>query len=105
MFFAIALDYLPIQASAVPCEHVFSSSGETDTKWHNWIHLLLMEALQMLKFSLKQRWLDFMQGWMTMDYDMQEMVDNQPDLLAALSTGVKGSIDDILATVGGDDEE
>ncbi|CAA7260680.1 unnamed protein product [Cyclocybe aegerita] len=30
--FAIALDYLPIQASAVPCEHVFSSSVETDTK-------------------------------------------------------------------------
>ena len=59
----------------------------------------------MLKFSLKQRWLDFMQGWMTMDYDMQEMVDNQPDLLAALSTGVEGSIDDILATVGRDDEE
>ena len=59
----------------------------------------------MLKFSLKQRWLDFMQGWMTMDYDMQETVDNQPDLLAALSTGVEGSIDDILATVGRDDEE
>ena len=105
MFFAIALDYLPIQASAVPCECVFSSSGETDTKWCNWIHPLLMEALQMLKFSMKQRWLDFMQGWMTMDYDMQEMVDNQPDLLAALSTGVEGSIDDILATVGRDDEE
>ena len=102
MFFAIALDYLPIQASAVLCEHVFSSSGETDTKR---LHLLLMEALQMLKFSLKHRWLDFMQGWMTMDYDMQEMVDDQPDLLAVLSTGVKGSIDDILATVGRDDEE
>ena len=105
MFFAITLDYLPIQASAVPCEHVFSSSGETDTKRRNWIHPLLMEALQMLKFSLKQRRLDFMQGWMTMDYDMQEMVDDQPDLLAALSTGVEGSIDDILATVGRDDEE
>ena len=59
----------------------------------------------MLKFSLKQRQLDFMQGWMTMDYDMQETVDDQPDLLAVLSTGVEGSIDDILATVGRDDEE
>ena len=86
MFFAITLDYLPIQASAVPCERVFSSSGETDTKRRNRIHPLLMEALQMLKFSLKQRRLDFMQGWMTMDYDMQETVDDQPDLLAALST-------------------
>ncbi|CAA7267873.1 unnamed protein product [Cyclocybe aegerita] len=30
--FAIALDYLLIQALAVPCERVFSSSAETDTK-------------------------------------------------------------------------
>jgi hypothetical protein len=33
--FAIALDYLPIQASAVSCEHVFSSSAEMDMKRHN----------------------------------------------------------------------
>ena len=30
--FKIAMDFLPIQASAVPCEHIFSSSSETDTK-------------------------------------------------------------------------
>jgi hypothetical protein len=29
--FAMAMDYLPIQASAVPCERVFSSSAETNT--------------------------------------------------------------------------
>ena len=28
----MAMDYLPIQASAVPCEHIFSSSSETDIK-------------------------------------------------------------------------
>ncbi len=27
----MAMDYLPIQASAVPCERVFSSSAETNT--------------------------------------------------------------------------
>ena len=59
----------------------------------------------MLKFFRKQRRLDFMQGWATMDYDLRERLDNQPDLLAALSNGVKDSIDDILATVGKDDEE
>jgi hypothetical protein len=48
------MDYLPIQASAVPCERVFSSSAETDTKKQNWISLLLMEVLQMLKFHLKK---------------------------------------------------
>ena len=52
--FHIAMDYLPIQASAVPCERVFSSSTETDTKKRNRISPALMEALQVLKFSLKK---------------------------------------------------
>jgi hypothetical protein len=58
--FSIALDYLPIQASSVPSERVFSSSAETDTVKRNRIHPLLMEALQMLKFGLKRSRLDFM---------------------------------------------
>ena len=52
--FHIAMDYLPIQASAVPCERVFSSSAKTDTKKWNRISPALMEALQVLKFSLKK---------------------------------------------------
>ena len=52
--YAMAMDYLPIQASSVSCERVFSSSSETDMKKRNRINGLLMEALQMLKFSLKQ---------------------------------------------------
>jgi hAT family C-terminal dimerisation region len=53
------MDYLPIQSSAVPCERVFSSSAETDTKKRNRIKPELMEALQVLKFSLKKKRLDF----------------------------------------------
>jgi hypothetical protein len=48
------MDYLPIQALSVPCEHIFSSSSETDTKKRNSISPLLMEALQMLNFYLKK---------------------------------------------------
>ena len=48
------MDYLPIQASAVPSKRVFSSSAETDTKKCNRINPVLMEALQMLKFALKR---------------------------------------------------
>jgi hAT family C-terminal dimerisation region len=48
------MDYLPIQASAVPCEWVFSSSAETDTKKRNRIRPELMEAIQVLKFALKK---------------------------------------------------
>jgi hAT family C-terminal dimerisation region len=33
--FAIAMDYLPVQVSSVPCEHVFSSAKETDTVKRN----------------------------------------------------------------------
>ncbi|KIK14054.1 hypothetical protein PISMIDRAFT_117727 [Pisolithus microcarpus 441] len=60
MLFAIVMDYLPIQASSVPCERVFLSSAEMDTKKHNRISPILMEALQMLKYHLKQEQLDFM---------------------------------------------
>jgi hypothetical protein len=46
------MDYLPIQASAVPSERIFSSSGQTDTARRNRIKPILMESLQMLKFGM-----------------------------------------------------
>jgi hypothetical protein len=55
----MAMDYLPIQASAVPCERVFSSSSETDTKKRNRIKPEFFEALQILKFGLKRDRLSF----------------------------------------------
>ncbi len=72
----MAMDYLPIQASSVPCKHVFSSSAETDTKRRNCINPLLMEALQMLKFHLKKEHLNFTKGWMTVE---KEMLEDEPD--------------------------
>jgi hAT family C-terminal dimerisation region len=74
--FAIAMDYLPIQASSVPCERVFSSSAETDTKRRNRISPDLMEALQMLKFNLKKERINFMAGWNTSE---KQMVDDSPE--------------------------
>jgi hypothetical protein len=72
----MAMDYLPIQASAVPCERIFSSSAETDTKKRNRINPLLLEALQMLKFHLKKEQLNFTAGWLTSE---KQMVDDDPD--------------------------
>ncbi|KAF9489960.1 hypothetical protein BDN71DRAFT_1347208, partial [Pleurotus eryngii] len=63
--FTMSMDYLPIQASAVPCEHIFSLSAEMDTKRCNHIKPELMEALQMLKCTLKKDRLDFTTGWTT----------------------------------------
>ena len=81
--FAMAMDYLPIQASVVPCEHIFSSSAETDTKQRNCISPLLMEALQMLMFFLKKECLNFTTAWIMTE---QQMVDDglDGDLLTKL---------------------
>jgi hAT family C-terminal dimerisation region len=57
------MDILPIQASSVPCERVFSSSKETVTARRNLLSPETMEALQLLKFSTKQgRGISFIKG-------------------------------------------
>ncbi|PBK79133.1 hypothetical protein ARMGADRAFT_951248, partial [Armillaria gallica] len=42
--FSFALDILPIQGTAVPSEHVFSSGKETDTLQRNRLGVDAMEA-------------------------------------------------------------
>lgn len=56
------MDYLPVQGTSVPCERVFSSSAETDTKQRNRIGATLMEALQMQKYGLKKKRLSSVEG-------------------------------------------
>ena len=78
----MALDYLPIQASSVPCERVFSSSAETDTSRRNQLSPVLMEALQMLKFSINNENMDFTSDLLTPETDLYE--DTTDDLLTRL---------------------
>ena len=67
------MDILPIQGSAVPCERVFSSAKETMTPRRNRITAELMEALQLLKFSVKKgRHLNFTQG-LNRDHELQAL--------------------------------
>jgi len=99
------MDYLPIQASAVPSERVFSSSSETDTKKRKRIHPILMEALQMLKFALKKEHLDFSVGWMTSEDAMYEQeADDSADLLSLLlsDADAEGILDRIIVSFGDD---
>lgn len=109
-FFDMSLDFLPIQASAVPSERVFSSSSETDTKKQNRINPVLMEALQMLKFALKQSRLDFTKGWATSELLLEELEpESGKDLLAdLLGLNSEDAIDTIIRDFGedsGDDED
>lgn len=96
--FRIAMDYLPIQASAVPCERVFSSSAETDTKRRNRISPVLMEALQMLKFYLKKERLNFTRGWIT---SQKILVEDEPDEPGAHNTSTQqdNQLEDTLSHI------
>ena len=51
--FKMAMDILPIQASSVPCERVFSSAKETITPRRNRLAPDTMEACQMIKYALR----------------------------------------------------
>ncbi|KIM77964.1 hypothetical protein PILCRDRAFT_76149, partial [Piloderma croceum F 1598] len=100
--FAVALDYLPIQASTVPSERVFLSSAETDMKKHNHINLILMETLQMLKFALKKSHLNFTDGRITMESDMQEQEPDGDLLAMLLQDNHKDTLDRIIHAFGED---
>jgi hypothetical protein len=98
--FALAMDYLLIQSSAVSCEQVFSSSAETDTKKQNRIKPLLMEALQMLKYYLKKESLSFTEGW---SLDEEELIKDAPeeDLLHKLvNDNSQNTMDRVMRSLG-----
>jgi len=95
------MDYLPIQASAVPCEHIFSSAGETDTKKRNRIKPALMEALQILKFIYKKERLDFSLGLKFSTCDSEDL---SSDLLGDVLTKDSADATDYLLQLLGDDD-
>lgn len=101
----MAMDYLPIQASSVPCERVFSSSAETDTKRRNRINPLLMEALQMLKFQLKKERLHFTKNWLTTEKEMMKDGSDGQDLLRQLlQDNCEDSLDKLMQVINDHDD-
>jgi hypothetical protein len=67
--FCVAMDVLPVQASAVPCESAFSLGKQTATPNRNPLNPALMEALQLLKYIYKQDQLNFMQDVLAREED------------------------------------
>ena len=101
----MAMDYLPIQATSVPCERVFSSAKETDTLKRNRISPVLMEALQLYKFLLKKECLNFMAGWSMPESALRGDVVPAGDPLSTLLKGDGDTaLDAVLKTFLTDDE-
>ena len=103
--FAITLDYLPIQASAVPCERVFSSAKETDTLKQNQIHPMLIEVLQTLKFSLKKDRgsISFTNGWKTARVEMEVQRSAKDNMFVDLLTGDRQAATNTLLNIFDDE--
>ena len=77
LIYRVALDIMPAQASAVPCECVFSSSKETDTLRRTNLSPDLMERLQILKHLYLQHRgerLDFSRGRLASEGDLAPVV-------------------------------
>jgi hypothetical protein len=92
--FVLALDVLAIQASAVPCERVFSSAKATMAPRRNRIKPELMEALQLLKFSFRSgRGLDFTEGLSAED-EMKEL-----EALMEHTSSIPGDINAFIASL------
>jgi hypothetical protein len=84
----------------VPCERIFSSSAETDTKKRNCISPLLMEALQMLKFYLKKEHLNFTQNWLTPEKHMMHDDPDEEDLLhRLLQDNFQDGLDHVIQSI------
>ena len=103
----MAMDYLSIQVSSIPCEQIFSSSAEINTKKRNKIGSLLMEMLQMLKFHFKKERLNFTNTWITSE---GQMLQDEPDedllhlLVWGNATEAQKGLDFIIGTLNADDD-
>jgi hypothetical protein len=93
LMFKVALDILPVQASSVSCERIFSSSKETCAMRRNLLSPALLEVLQVLKHVYKQGRLDFTSHLITTeeDYSIERVTEEAINELVSL-----GKTDELL---------
>ncbi|KAF5387624.1 hypothetical protein D9615_000715 [Tricholomella constricta] len=96
ILYKIALDVLPVQASAVPCERVFSSSKETDSLRRANLSPEMMEVLQILKYLVRSERLEFMQGRLAKE-DECTVLDLEPSVLNNFV--ISGNVDQLEALI------
>ncbi|KAJ6607699.1 hypothetical protein B0H10DRAFT_1817515, partial [Mycena sp. CBHHK59/15] len=81
--FRVTLDVLPVQASAIPSEHIFSSSKETDTLRRSSLSPHMIEMLQILKFIYRQDCIKFCDGLVATETELS-IIDVDPKVVDAL---------------------
>ncbi|TFY58944.1 hypothetical protein EVJ58_g6089 [Rhodofomes roseus] len=92
----ITMDYLPIQATLVPCKRLFSSSADTDTPKCNHIGAQLMEALQVLKYLIKRNRLSFMRHLQSLSNLVNNLLAEKEEVL---SVHADLAVDDIFSII------
>jgi hypothetical protein len=79
----IALDVLPVQASAVPCERVFLSRKETDNNRRANLSPEKMEQLQILKYGYRGERLSFTEDLMCTEKEVC-VLDVDPEVIKGM---------------------
>ena len=90
------MDVLPAQATAVPCERVFSSSKETCTLRHSQLDPGMIEMLQVLKHFYQRNQLNFTMGLIAKeeDYAIEGPV-TEAAVLELLKSGKEAELNDL----------
>jgi len=98
ILFRLAMDVLPAQATAVPCERVFSSSKETCTLRRSQLDPTTIGMLQVLKHLYHRERLDFTAGLLAReeDYTIEGPV-TEAAMLELLKAGKEAELHDLYA--------
>lgn len=99
--YRVALDILPVQASSVACERVFSSSKETITMRRNCLSPGLMEILQFLKYTYRQDRLNLMEGFISSEQELLNAENGSASPEEVRELLRKGQIDELITLLKG----
>ena len=71
----MALDFMPAQATSVPCEAIFSLAANTDTPRRACISDDMMESLQVLKYLIHRQRLSFTAHLQSMEKVQEQLIE------------------------------
>jgi hypothetical protein len=100
ILYRVALDVLPMQASSVPMERVFSSAKESTRLRRARLSPNMMEMLQVLKFGFRLDRLNFMSRFVTTEQELVDAEFHDPKTKAVFQEASKrGHGEDVLSYI------